>query len=137
MIRNLAILGAGGHGREVLQVVHAVNTISPTWRCIGFVVDPNYPVPQRLHDLPTIVGIEALLQWSDLDLVVAVGDPTRRQRVVERLEAIGTDCFPTLVHPRAWIGHRVLLGAGTIIFAGAMITTDVELGVHVHVNLSS
>lgn len=136
-MRDLVIFGAGGHGRDVLQAVHAINSVNSAWRCIGFVVDPGFPAPDKLHDLPVIVGVDALLAYRDLDVVVAVGDPIGRQRIVERLRSFKNIGFPSLIHPRAWIGDRVDLGVGTVVLAGAMITTDVELGAHTHVNVSA
>jgi sugar O-acyltransferase (sialic acid O-acetyltransferase NeuD family) len=136
-MRDLIIFGAGGHGRDILQAVRAVNSVKSTWRCIGFVVDPGFPTPAKLHDLPVIVGLDALPAYSDLDVVVAVGDPAARQRIVDRLGSLKAIRFPSVVHPRAWIGDRVDLGVGTIVLAGAMITTDVNLGAHTHVNVSS
>jgi sugar O-acyltransferase (sialic acid O-acetyltransferase NeuD family) len=136
-MRNLVIFGAGGHGRDILQVVRAINAISPTWQCVGFVVDPEYQAPSQQHDLPVMVGLQTLSAYSNLDIVVAVGDPNGREQTVERLKSFEMIRFPKLIHPQTWIGDRVRLGEGTIVFAGAMISTDVELGAHVHVNLSS
>jgi sugar O-acyltransferase (sialic acid O-acetyltransferase NeuD family) len=136
-MRELAIFGVGGHGREVLQTVVALNALSPTWRCIGFIVDANYQAPRSVHGLPVIVGVDGLRGRRELHVAVAVGHPFGRQKVVERLEAAGILKFATLVHPRAWIGERVRLGVGTIVFAGAMMTTDIELGSHVHINLAA
>jgi sugar O-acyltransferase (sialic acid O-acetyltransferase NeuD family) len=136
-MRDLVIFGAGGHGRDALQAVRAINSVSSAWHCIGFVVDPGFPAPDKLHDLPVIVGVDALLAYRDLDVVVAVGDPAGRQRIVEKLRLFETIGFPSLIHPRAWIGDRVDLGVGTIVLAGAIITTDVELGAHTHINVSS
>jgi acetyltransferase EpsM len=84
-----------------------------------------------------MVGVNSLRAYGDIDVVVAVGDPAGRQGIVERLESLHTIGFPILIHPQAWIGDRVKLGAGAVVFAGAMITTDVEFDAHVHVNLSS
>jgi sugar O-acyltransferase (sialic acid O-acetyltransferase NeuD family) len=136
-MRDLVIFGAGGHGRDILEAVRAINAVNVAWRCIGFVVDPGYPAPETLHDLPVLVGVDALRAYHELDVVVAVGDPAGRQRIVDRLGTSETIRFPSLVHPRAWIGNRVDLGVGTIVLAGAMITTDVELGAYSHVNVSS
>jgi sugar O-acyltransferase (sialic acid O-acetyltransferase NeuD family) len=136
-MRDLIIFGAGGHGREILQVVRDINSVNSVWRCIGFVIDPGFPAPAKLHDLPVVVGVDALTAYGDIDVVVAVGNPAGRQRVVDRLGSLETIGFPSLIHPRAWIGERVDLGVGTIVLAGAMITTDVEVGAHTHVNVSS
>ena len=36
---ELVIVGAGGHGRETLDIVEAINAAEPTWTFQGFVDD--------------------------------------------------------------------------------------------------
>ena len=43
-MRELAIVGCGGHGRETLDVVEAINGVDRQWRFAGFVDD----APQHL-----------------------------------------------------------------------------------------
>lgn len=43
-MRDLVIVGAGGHGRELFATVAAINAATPTWRILGFVDDD----PQHL-----------------------------------------------------------------------------------------
>ena len=136
-MRDLVIYGAGGHSRDVLEAVGAINSVISAWRCIGIVVDPEFPTPPKVHDLPVMVGADALRAYDELDVVVAVGDPAGRQRIVDRLGSLPNIQFPSVVHPKAWIGNRVVLGIGTIVLAGVVITTDVELGAHTHVNVLS
>lgn len=38
MVRDLVIMGAGGHGGELLDVVE-INELAPTWRFLGFLAD--------------------------------------------------------------------------------------------------
>jgi len=135
MIKSIVIYGAGGFAREVLQVLHAINAVSPTWRCLGFIVEPGYAAPESLHDLPVFDSVEHVPDQSELWLSIAIGDPHTRWRVADDVGRLTTAAFPALVHPQAWIGDRVRLGAGTVVCAGAMITTDISLGEHVQVNL--
>ena len=47
MSLDVVVVGAGGHGREVLGVIQAINAADPagpTWRVLGFVDDGP---PQR------------------------------------------------------------------------------------------
>ena len=45
MTTPLVIVGAGGHAREVLDVVKAMDAIAPTWSFLGFVAEkvPKFP----------------------------------------------------------------------------------------------
>ena len=38
-MRELVIVGGGGHGRETLDIVEAINAVEPTWAFAGFVDD--------------------------------------------------------------------------------------------------
>jgi sugar O-acyltransferase (sialic acid O-acetyltransferase NeuD family) len=54
----------------------------------------------------------------------------------ERLSAAGFEAA-VLVHPSATVGADVRLGPGTVVCAGARLTTNIQTGRHVHVNLGS
>jgi len=82
-------------------------------------------------------GIERLRAVQNLHVAVAVGAPEARSRIVANLRRLGRTDFPALIHPRAWIGSNVQLGSGVIVCAGVSLTTDIEIGEHVHINLNA
>lgn len=43
--------------------------------------------------------------------------------------------FQTLIHPRIERSKWIEIGEGTVICAGSILTTNVQLGCHVHINL--
>ena len=136
MLKPIVIFGAGGFAREVLQVVLDINEKAATWPVIGFVVDSGHST-QPVHDLPVVGGIEWLAQHPETHAVIAVGSSAARHRISKAIEANSPNPFATLIHPRAWVGRHVEVGAGTVICAGALITTDISIGKHVHVNIGS
>ena len=133
MSRPIVITGVGGHGREVLQVIRALNLGSQVWAMLGFLVDPEFAKETTVHGLPVLGGLDWLTGRPEVCVAVGIGRPHLRRRVAERLAVYGNAC-PVLTHPRAWIGDRVTVGEGCVVFAGTMITTDVSLGRHVHLN---
>lgn len=137
MIKDLVIYGSGGFAREVLQIIHSLNAVSPTWRCVGFCVDPEFMQAEIVHGLPVHPGIGSLDQIKGLHVAVGVGAPDARSRIVTSLRRHGRTEFPVLVHPRAWVGSAVKLAPGTIVCAGASLTTDIEIDEHTHVNLNA
>lgn len=130
-MRDLVIVGIGGHGREMLQCVADINAQGKHWDVLGFVDDAA-----RLDEVGgfPVLGTTEWLKGRDCSVVVAIGAPAIRRRVVNALSAIGVKGFATLVHPSAQVGKFVVLGAGCMISATAVITTDVVLGGHVVVN---
>jgi sugar O-acyltransferase (sialic acid O-acetyltransferase NeuD family) len=135
MIRKLAIIGAGGFAREVLQIVEDINSTGRTWDFRGFVVVGNYPVPQHIHGHPVHGGSEFFVQHRDVHYVIAVGTSVLRAKLADELADLQL-AWATLFHPRAWIGRNVTVGCGSIVCAGAAITTDIRMGEHVHVDVN-
>lgn len=135
-MRDIAIYGCGGFGREVLQILHALNAQAPEWRFLGFVVDPGFEHPEKVHGFPVKEDVKDIALGEEVNVAIGIGAPAARRRIAERLGAQGYT-FPTLVHPGAWIGENVTLEDGALICAGACLTTDIRIAEHVHLNLGA
>jgi sugar O-acyltransferase (sialic acid O-acetyltransferase NeuD family) len=135
---GVVIVGCGGHGREALGIVCAINEADPgRWRPIGFVDDqPSATDRERVDRLgvPLLGPIEWLAEEDPATYVVlGIGDPGIRREVDRRVVAYGRRAA-TLVHPAATVGRGTITGEGLLAFAGARVTTNVTLGRHVHLN---
>lgn len=137
MSEPLFIIGCGGFGREVFVLVEALRVAGHPWEVAGFVDDaPSEENLARVKALnSSYVGTVATLARGRerFAAVVAIGDPGARVAVVTKLAAAPVT-YPTLVHPSCTVGTHVTLGEGTIIAAGARLSTNIALGVHVHVD---
>lgn len=132
----LVVIGAGGFGREVLDVVDAINSSAstPIWEVIG--VADDAPSPENLARLERrgvafLGAIETLA--PGVAFSVGIGAPAVRRRIAEALETRGLQPA-TLIHPTVTQGFDVEIGAGSVLCAGARLTTNVRLGRHVHLN---
>lgn len=144
-MRPLVIVGGGGLGREVLDIVEAINSCSPTWDFLGFVADGSAD-----HELlagrgaPFLGAIAELdpggaitrANSDDLRYVIGIGSGVARRSIDQRLSRAGLEPA-VLEHPAASAGSEVTLGPGTVVMAGARVTTNVYLGRHVVLNLNS
>lgn len=129
---RVVIFGAGGLGREVLQILRDLAAAGLDAEAVAFAVDPAHRSAPQLRGLPLRDDAEAMLRADPtLSVVVALGDPALRKATVTRFAGAR---FATLRHPAAWIGESVTLGEGSIIFGHASATTDVAIGRHVLVN---
>ena len=139
MAEKIVIYGAGGFGREVLQIIKDINAASKSdaWMPVGFLVDQKYIKDDLINGLPILGSAEWLASNKDVKVIVALGSPSARKKITENIRNIVGDCFATLVHPRAWIGDFVKIGTGSVICAGTLITTNIQIGQHVHVNIGS
>lgn len=135
----LVVIGAGGFGREVLDVVSAVNAASstPVWELLGVTDDaPSGENLERLAATATeFLGDTdtAVRNHRQVSFVVGIGAPAVRRRIAEVVEAAGWQAA-TLIHPAATVGSQVTVGGGTVICAGARVTTNVRIGRHCHLD---
>lgn len=140
MVDSLVVVGAGGFGREVLDVVDAMNAVGPTWDVIGVADDaPTESNLTRLADRGVrYVGTLEQLAASDTRCayVIGVGSTAVRRRLADRLDAAGFHAA-TVVHPSVTSGFRVTIGEGSVVCAGVRLTTNIAIGRHVHLNLNA
>jgi sugar O-acyltransferase (sialic acid O-acetyltransferase NeuD family) len=134
-MRDLVIVGAGGHGREVLDVLEAVNAADARWNFLGFLDDGAGNGARLRRRNASIIGEVRQLRHLDADFVMGIGDSDARSRV-SALAAKAGRRAAVLVHPAATLGSDVQLGPGVVVCAGARLTTNVRLGQHTHVNVN-
>jgi len=125
----LVLLGAGAFAREVHAVLTQAGLAA---RLRAFVEDEATP-GKTVHSVPVLDTAEALaMDPAGVRMCAAIGAPARRA-LIERFLARGFQ-FETIVHPGAWVGPFVQVGAGSVICAGAVLDTDLNLGDHVVVH---
>lgn len=135
----LVIIGAGGFGRETADVVEALNAgeSAPVWDLVGTVDDsPSEANLERLaaRGIAHLGGVAELLARPERPrYVVGIGSPSVREAIADRLDAAGFRAA-TLVHPAATVGSNCVIGEGSVVLAGARVTTNIRLGRHVHLN---
>ncbi len=135
-MKELAIFGVGGFGREVLTLVEDINKVKPTWNIIGF-FDDGYEKGLMINGHPTLGKSEDLNKLeSQISVAVSIGNPVIKKKVLDKITNPLVE-YPTLIHPSAWIGDRdfVEIGKGCIICAGNMITTNIKIDDFVILNL--
>ncbi len=133
----IAIWGAGGFAREVLQLVEDAREDGARLEFVGF-LDGNAELHgTEVHGYPVLGNESWLANNPSVHVAIGVGNPVFKHRILRSVEAAGHERYATLRHPRAWLGRNVNVDAGSIICAGVMITTDVTIGRHVILNLNT
>jgi sugar O-acyltransferase (sialic acid O-acetyltransferase NeuD family) len=131
----LVIVGAGGFGRELVQLVRDTNERAPTFEFLGFLDDgaTRADLLQRLG--ATLLGPVSRLVDVDATYVIGIAAAEARRRI-DAIARSRDRRAATLVHPAATIGSDVQLGEGVVVTAGARLTTHIVVGRHAHLNLN-
>ncbi len=134
-LKEIAIIGAGGFGREVRWLIERINQIVPTWNFIGF-YDDAYDTSQTVSDWILGPVSDLIDRQESLSVVCAIGSPIVRKRVIDSVAGNIHLSFPSLIDPAAIVGESCAVSEGSIICANTVVTTDVKIGAHVHINLN-
>ena len=139
MQRKLLILGTSGHAREMAQLAEQINVLRRQWALVGFIGEAGCQVGKDLGTALIVGDDDWLLnQEFEADLVLGIGYPSVRKRVVERYLMSGRFSFPNLVHPSVFIDEkRVIMGKGNTISPGCIFTCDITIGNFNHFNYNS
>ncbi len=135
-MKDIAIFGVGGFGREVLALIKDINNVSPTWNILGF-FDDGYEKGVMINGYPILGKTVDLNKWTTpISLAVSIGSPVIKKKILDKITNPLVD-YPTLIHPIAWIGDKDLveIGKGCIICAGNLITTNIKIHDFVILNL--
>jgi sugar O-acyltransferase (sialic acid O-acetyltransferase NeuD family) len=127
---SLLIVGAGGHGRSVAEIV----AVSDAWRFVGFVDDSalrsapgsDWPVIGTTGEL---AACRSLAEFA----IVAIGNNAVRERLQHQLLDLGFK-MASAIHRSAIVAPSARLGSGCAIMAGSVIGTEATLGDGVIVN---
>jgi sugar O-acyltransferase (sialic acid O-acetyltransferase NeuD family) len=134
-MKKIAIFGAGGFGREVRWLIDEINSIEGKWDFAGY-FDDDFSGATKIPENLFLGDSAKLNQWQEpLAVVYAIGNPVVKKEIINRISNPGI-YYPVLIHPSVRKGSNVRIGDGSIICCGTILTTDIEIGRHVILNLS-
>jgi sugar O-acyltransferase (sialic acid O-acetyltransferase NeuD family) len=140
-VERLAILGAGGHAREVFFLAQEISRAGPGLEVVAFMV-PSAVSGAKLLGCPLVSDSDAG-QLGDISFVTGMGQPALKRRAVEMIhESLPDARFATLVHPNTVAAtdpvygeQAVKVDPGAVVTAGNIMTVNIRLGSHAHLNL--
>ena len=131
MNKPIIVVGTGGFAREVGTLLLDLGQ-GAHWA--AFVErDGVWEKGHKLMGKP--VWKESEVEMRRFQVVIGVSDPSIREQIVDRLP-LDTE-YPTLIHPSVVHSKWVEFGKGAIICAGCILTTAVQVGNHVQLNLNT
>jgi len=123
----VVVYGAGGQARVLLELMDRAG-ICP----IAGLVDDNpdfwgtkidgIPILGPIEKLPSLIRVNRIHR-----AVIAVGNNLMRKKFADHARANGLR-LPVLIHPQAYVSPTAKLGDGTVVMAGAIVSTHVTMG---------
>lgn len=135
MIKEIAIIGVGGLGREISAIIKAINKVRLTWEIIGFFDDSEHI--GDVNGLPYLGNLSDLKSYKKtLSIVIGVGNPGVKKKIFSEIN-IGF-VFPNIIHPSASVDFGTLkMGQGNVIAINTVLTVNIKLSNFTYINTGS
>jgi sugar O-acyltransferase (sialic acid O-acetyltransferase NeuD family) len=130
---RVVIVGAGGHGKVVADILLCQRDGGERVHPLGFVDDRAELMNAVFTGLPVIGTLEKLFSTPHEVVIVAVGDNAARERLFRMLEDAG-ERFVVARHPHSTIARDCSIGPGVAICAGAIVNAASSIGTNTILN---
>jgi sugar O-acyltransferase (sialic acid O-acetyltransferase NeuD family) len=133
---DAVIIGASGHGREVLDSCSAAkSTGASDLEVVGFIDDDASLHGTAVSGLPILGGIDWLRRTDskDLRIFIGVGSPAVHRNFALCVEDMGFR-FGGIIHPSVQMSPFTEIGEGVIISVNSLVMSGARIGRHVNVN---
>jgi sugar O-acyltransferase (sialic acid O-acetyltransferase NeuD family) len=134
--QRLILAGAGAFGRELLSWAEDISAASGAPGITAFLDASPEALSGFGYALDYAGTIESYQPRQGDKLIVGIGDPIAKRRVVQSLLARGAE-FAQLIHPTAVVARNASLGAGVVLCPYSVISAHATLGDFVAVNILS
>jgi UDP-perosamine 4-acetyltransferase len=132
---DVVLIGAGGHGRVVLDILRAGGLHKP----VGFLdADPQL-TGQTVGGLPVLGQLNLLPKLKAQKVkgvIISIGDNHPRRQYFRKVSEQGFEVI-SAIHPASYVSPTAKLGKNVVVAAGAVISTDAQIGNSVIVNTSA
>lgn len=122
---TVVVVGAGGHGEVVADVLLQQLAEGEAVTPVGFVDDNADLVGKRLQGLPVLGSVPDLPGLKYDAIIIAVGDNTIRSSLFRLLDH---EHFVIARHPSSIVAMDVSIGVGTVVCAGVLINPSARIG---------
>ena len=125
-MQSVVIIGAGGHGKVVLDILRAAGRFNP----IGYVDADTRLFGTKVGGLQVLGPnnvLPRLRQQGVAHAIVAIGDNRTRQRYVATLGGEGFELV-SAIHPSAFVSPTAKLGRNVVVGPNASVITEARIG---------
>jgi sugar O-acyltransferase (sialic acid O-acetyltransferase NeuD family) len=127
-MKDLYILGAGGFGRELMNMLLDIQNIKgPIWNIMGFLDDTEEPLKGKSCDYQVLGTIVDYQPKENDVLAMGIANPAAKEKIVNMLKTRSA-VFESILHPYSYYARHISIGEGAIICAGFGMSVNVSVG---------
>ncbi len=131
--KDIVIIGAGGLGKEVAQLIKDINQDKKKWNLLGYVDETVEKQGSIINDSPVLGDFGWFLNRKRIWAVCALGNPRDKYKLIKKLNGANIN-YATLVHPSAKINKYSEIGYDCIICSNTFISVNTKIGNHICIN---
>src|SRR5947209_4435020 len=122
--KDVLIIGAGGHGAVVLDILRVGGQHNPA----GFIDADPALAGKSIAGIPVIGPLNLLpkLRKEFTKAIIAIGDNRIRHSYAQKLTAAGFELI-NAIHPSSVISRTAVLGNNIVAAAGAIVSTGAQI----------
>lgn len=128
-MKDIAIYGFGGFGREIASIIQSINKITPTWNIAGF-IDDGVPAGAENRYGKVLGNLDYLNNYPEpVNVVMAIATPKTLEMIVSKITKPNVS-YPNIIAPGVlyFDEETFKIGKGNFIGHGCRFSTDVEIG---------
>ncbi len=125
MGNKIILYGAGGHCKVIIDILECLQI------CVKTIVDDN-PLSSELMTNSVVCASNFSFK-STHNVIISIGNNNIRRELSKKLNVT----FEKAIHPKASFSKHSVVGEGTVIMAGAIVSPNVKIGKHCIINSSA
>lgn len=128
MSKNIVIIGAGGHGKVIADM------ISRSGDNVAGFLDDGITAGNKVLGFPVLGGIAKCYDLQEYEFVIALGNGALRKKIAAEYSLLK---WYSPQHPQSCISMFSKVGEGSSVHAFAVVNPAAEIGRHCIINTSA
>jgi sugar O-acyltransferase (sialic acid O-acetyltransferase NeuD family) len=135
MVKKLVLIGAGGFGREVAQMIEGLNRREKKYEMAGFLDDGKQFGPSSIiNGYPWLGDSNWIIAHRDEYVCnCTVGNAAIKAKIMKRLMAEGVR-FETIIATTAGVASHTEIGPGCVLYWNVGVSVNCKIGAGVLLN---
>jgi sugar O-acyltransferase (sialic acid O-acetyltransferase NeuD family) len=137
-MKSVVIIGAGVHGREIVEILRHQSETDANISVLGFIDDDQSLWQSTIDDAPVLGGWAWFegVDRNEVSVICGSGFSEIRKNMVLKAESLGLR-FANAISPRAYVSPNATIGTGVVVCQNGVACRGSSIGDHSIINLGA